>query len=57
MAAVSGKYVLTQHLWEYLQAYAAKHQAKGNGFGFGLVGPATRRAPSPRGTTRTGRRS
>jgi DNA (cytosine-5)-methyltransferase 1 len=37
---VNPKYVLTDHLWEYLQAYAAKHQAAGNGFGFGLVGPA-----------------
>jgi DNA (cytosine-5)-methyltransferase 1 len=32
------KYVLTDHLWQYLQDYAAKHRAKGNGFGFGLVG-------------------
>jgi DNA (cytosine-5)-methyltransferase 1 len=32
------KYVLTDHLWKYLQDYAAKHRAKGNGFGFGLVG-------------------
>jgi DNA (cytosine-5)-methyltransferase 1 len=32
------KYVLTDHLWTYLQNYAAKHRAKGNGFGFGLVG-------------------
>ena len=24
-------------MWEYLQGYAAKHQAAGNGFGFGLV--------------------
>jgi len=31
------KYVLTSHLWGYLQNYAAKHRAKGNGFGFGLV--------------------
>lgn len=30
------RYTLTDHLWEYLQAYARKHQAKGNGFGFGL---------------------
>ena len=36
---VHSKYTLTDHLWAYLQAYAAKHQAKGNGFGFGLVGP------------------
>lgn len=33
------KYVLTDNLWRYLQDYAAKHRAKGNGFGFGLVGP------------------
>lgn len=32
------KYILTPHLWNYLQNYAAKHLAKGNGFGFGLVG-------------------
>lgn len=38
-AAVSGKYILTDKLWAYLQAYAEKHRAKGNGFGFGLVGP------------------
>jgi len=31
------KYTLTDHLWNYLQAYAAKHKAAGNGFGFGLV--------------------
>lgn len=36
---VSGKYTLTPKLWQYLQDYAAKHRAKGNGFGFGLVGP------------------
>lgn len=36
---VSPKYVLTDHLWRYLQDYAAKHRAAGNGFGFGLVGP------------------
>jgi DNA (cytosine-5)-methyltransferase 1 len=30
------KYTLTDHLWNYLQAYAAKHKAAGNGFGFGL---------------------
>lgn len=33
------KYTLTDHLWTYLQNYARKHQEKGNGFGFGLVGP------------------
>lgn len=36
---VLGKYTLSDHLWNYLQTYARKHQAKGNGFGFGLVGP------------------
>lgn len=36
---VADKYTLTPRLWEYLQDYARKHQAKGNGFGFGLVGP------------------
>lgn len=36
---VNGKYTLTSHLWTYLQNYAAKHKAAGNGFGFGLCGP------------------
>ena len=31
------KYTLTDKLWNYLQAYAAKHQAAGNGFGFGIA--------------------
>jgi DNA (cytosine-5)-methyltransferase 1 len=31
------KYTLTENLWIYLQNYAQKHKAKGNGFGFGLV--------------------
>jgi DNA (cytosine-5)-methyltransferase 1 len=39
-ATVNRKYTLTDKLWQYLQNYAAKHKAKGNGFGFGLVGPA-----------------
>ena len=30
---------MTPNLWKYLQDYAAKHRAKGNGFGYGLVGP------------------
>lgn len=38
-ARVSDKYTLTDHLWKYLQNYAAKHKAQGNGFGFGLVAP------------------
>ncbi len=37
MATVNDKYTLTDKLWNYLQAYAAKHKAAGNGFGFGLV--------------------
>ncbi len=36
---VPDKYTLTDHLWNYLQRYAEKHRAKGNGFGFGLVKP------------------
>ena len=36
---VSARYSLSDHLWQYLQDYAAKHRARGNGFGFGLVGP------------------
>ena len=31
------KYTLSDKLWKYLQDYAAKHKAQGNGFGFGLV--------------------
>lgn len=31
------KYTLSDKLWNYLQDYAAKHKAKGNGFGFGLT--------------------
>jgi DNA (cytosine-5)-methyltransferase 1 len=31
------KYTLSDKLWKYLQDYAAKHKAKGNGFGFGLT--------------------
>ena len=37
-ATISSKYTLTPKLWAYLQAYADKHRAAGNGFGFGLVG-------------------
>jgi DNA (cytosine-5)-methyltransferase 1 len=37
LAKVHAKYVLTNKLWAYLKAYAAKHKAAGNGFGFGLV--------------------
>ena len=34
---VDDKYTLSDKLWNYLQAYAAKHKAAGNGFGYGLV--------------------
>lgn len=36
---VNEKYTLTENLWSYLQGYADKHKAAGNGFGFGLVKP------------------
>lgn len=36
-ADVDPKYTLSKKLWSYLQEYAKKHQAKGNGFGFGLA--------------------
>ncbi len=36
---VSPKYTLSENLWTYLENYAAKHKARGNGFGYGLVGP------------------
>jgi len=34
---VDDRYTLSDHLWKYLQDYSAKHRARGNGFGFGLV--------------------
>lgn len=34
---VDSKYTLSDKLWTYLQDYADKHRAKGNGFGFGLA--------------------
>ena len=37
---VHDRYVLSDHLWQYLQDYAEKHRRRGNGFGFGLVGPS-----------------
>jgi DNA (cytosine-5)-methyltransferase 1 len=33
------KYALTRKLWAYLQKYAEKHKALGNGFGFGIADP------------------
>lgn len=37
LAKVDDRYTLTPKLWAYLKAYAAKHRAAGNGFGYGLV--------------------
>ncbi len=34
---IDEKYTLSDKLWSYLQNYAEKHKAKGNGFGYGLV--------------------
>ena len=34
---IDPKYTLSDKLWLYLQNYAEKHRAKGNGFGYGLV--------------------
>ncbi|RHD53153.1 DNA (cytosine-5-)-methyltransferase [Phocaeicola plebeius] len=34
---IDEKYTLSDKLWNYLQNYAEKHRAKGNGFGFGMV--------------------
>lgn len=42
---VDEKYTLSDKLWTYLQNYAEKHRAKGNGFGFGM--------PDMDGVTRT----
>ncbi|WP_071705902.1 DNA (cytosine-5-)-methyltransferase [Murdochiella vaginalis] len=36
---VDKKYTLSDKLWQYLQNYAAKHRAAGNGFGFGIADP------------------
>lgn len=36
---VDPKYTLTDNLWIYLQNYAAKHKAAGNGFGYGMASP------------------
>ena len=34
---VDSKYTLSDKLWVYLQNYAAKHKAAGNGFGYGIA--------------------
>lgn len=36
---VDDKYTLSDKLWSYLQNYAAKHRAAGNGFGYGIADP------------------
>lgn len=36
---VDPKYTLSDKLWTYLQNYAKKHKAAGNGFGYGLADP------------------
>jgi DNA (cytosine-5)-methyltransferase 1 len=33
---VDPKYTLSDHLWKYLQGYAEKHRAAGNGFGYSV---------------------
>lgn len=38
-ALVDERYTLSDKLWIYLQNYAEKHKAAGNGFGFGKVTP------------------
>ena len=38
-AQVNEKYTISEKLWTCLTNHAAKHRAKGNGFGYGLVGP------------------
>ena len=35
----SGKYVLSEKLWSYLQRYREKHRLAGNGFGYGIANP------------------
>lgn len=36
---VDSKYTLSDKLWTYLQNYAEKHRAAGNGFGYGIADP------------------
>jgi DNA (cytosine-5)-methyltransferase 1 len=36
---VDPKYTLSEHLWNYLQAYKKKHEQAGHGFGYSLFGP------------------
>ena len=34
---VAARYTLSDKLWQYLQKYAKKHKAAGNGFGYGIA--------------------
>lgn len=34
---VDARYTLSDKLWQYLQGYAEKHKAAGNGFGYGIA--------------------
>jgi len=43
-AEEDSRYILSPKLWEYLYKYAKKHQAKGNGFGYGMVNPSDKSA-------------
>lgn len=36
---VNERFTLSDKLWDYLQNYAAKHKAAGNGFGYGIADP------------------
>lgn len=36
---VDERYILSDRLWNYLQAYKEKHRKAGHGFGFGMVEP------------------
>lgn len=36
---VQPRFTLTPNMWTYLQGYAEKHRAAGNGFGFGMAYP------------------
>lgn len=48
-SSVSKNFTISDKLWNYLQEYKKKHEAKGNGFGYGLVtGEDTSRTMSAR---------
>lgn len=39
-SAIPPKYTLSDKMWQFLQDYKAKHQAAGNGFGYGIATPS-----------------